>query len=152
MESTLKVDQTFIDDPLRILRGIRIAAKYEFTISSKTYNAMVRNVDRLSIISKERIAAEFDKILTCDNVEYALRTIWNIGAMKYIIPELSNIIEKSRDMICRRLVYARHYDYITKMAVLLYNTSDPEKALRELKYSNDIINEVLFTIYAGTLY
>ena len=146
MESTPKIDQTFIEDPLRVLRGIRIAAKYNLSISPATYDAMNRNANRLSIISRERIAAEFDKMLTCDNVEYALRTLWEIGAMRYVVEEYADIKPKMRMQFYKRLKYARNCDYKTKLAIFLYNAVNPEKAMRELKYSNDIIDDVMFII------
>ena len=87
-----KIDETFIDDPLRILRGIRMAVKLGFSISDLTLESMVRNVDRLSIITKERIADELNKMLMCDDPVCAMRLLVDIGAMKYVIPELYDTI------------------------------------------------------------
>ncbi|HPP66819.1 MAG TPA: tRNA nucleotidyltransferase, partial [bacterium] len=49
-------DKTFYDDPLRILRGIRFATAFNFTIDSATKQAMKKNASRLLIVSQERIA------------------------------------------------------------------------------------------------
>lgn len=81
-----KVDQTYIDDPLRILRCIRMSCKFGFTISDETYNAMKRNAKRLNIITKERIQAELNKILMCRNAVMGVDLIHQIGAMKYVLP------------------------------------------------------------------
>ena len=83
-----KIDQTFIDDALRILRAVRMSCKLEFSISKLTYESMKRNVDRLSIITKERIRDEFEKILLSKHATQGIKTLIEIGAMKYIIPEL----------------------------------------------------------------
>ncbi len=80
-------DVVFIDDPLRILRVVRFASRFGWEIEKPTFRAMKRNVDRLEIISIERINDEFSKIITCDHPKMALNMLKEVGAMKYIIPE-----------------------------------------------------------------
>ena len=80
-------DQIFIDDPLRILRCIRFQTRFGFTISDETYKAMKRNVQRLKIITKERIQAEFNKILMSENAVMGINMLYYIGAMTFIVPE-----------------------------------------------------------------
>lgn len=92
MVSEQMVDQTFIDDPLRILRVLRFHTKLGFKISDETFNAMKRNVDRLSIITVERINTELCKILMSKNARQGIELINEIGAMKYVIPELEQCI------------------------------------------------------------
>lgn len=88
IRTTNEPDIIFLDDPLRILRVCRFSSRYGWEIEEKTFEGMKRNVDRLSIITKERIQDEFNKMLVCDNPVIALNLIKGIGAMKYIIPEL----------------------------------------------------------------
>ena len=85
-------DIIFDDDPLRILRCIKFSVRYGWEIEPKTYESMKRYVDRLEIISKERIKDEFNKILLSDNASMGIRTLCDIGAMKYIIPEVVEMI------------------------------------------------------------
>ena len=85
-------DIVFDDDPLRVLRVVRFATRYGWEIEPKTYESMKRYVDRLDIISKERIKDEFNKILLSDNASMGIRTLCDIGAMKYIIPEVVEMI------------------------------------------------------------
>lgn len=59
----------FKEDALRILRGIRLACQYGFTIEEKTKTAMFNNANLLKNISKERIAEEFLRILSYDHLE-----------------------------------------------------------------------------------
>lgn len=92
MVSEQMVDQTFIDDPLRILRVVRFHTKLGFKISDETFNAMKRNVDRLSIITVERINTELCKILMSKYARQGIELINEIGAMKYVIPELEQCI------------------------------------------------------------
>jgi poly(A) polymerase len=90
--SDKKVDSTFIDDPLRLLRVCRFRVRFGFEISEKTYESMKRNVDRLSIITVERINDELCKILMAKNAHHGIMLINDIGAMKYVIPELERTI------------------------------------------------------------
>lgn len=80
-------DQIFIDDPLRCLRVIRFATRYGWEIEKNTYKSMKRNVQRLKIITKERIQAEFNKILMSENAVMGINILHDIGAMTFIVPE-----------------------------------------------------------------
>ena len=64
---------TFDDDPLRMLRAVRFATRLGFTIDPGTYAAIAKRSDRLSIISAERIRAEFVKIVSSPNAGAGLR-------------------------------------------------------------------------------
>ena len=81
-------DLTYDDDPLRILRCIRFASRYGWEIEQDTYDGMVRNVQRLAIITKERVRDELDKMLTCQHPVMAMELLRSTGAMHYVIPEL----------------------------------------------------------------
>lgn len=80
-------DVVFDDDPLRILRVIRFATRYGWEIEKKTYKSMKKFARRLQIITKERIQAELNKILMCNNAVMGINYIHSIGAMKYVVPE-----------------------------------------------------------------
>lgn len=86
------VEQTFIDDPLRVMRGVRMACKLNFTISPPTYEALKMSSYRLSVITKERIADELNKMLMCDDPVCAMHLLLHIDAMKYVIPELCDLV------------------------------------------------------------
>lgn len=81
-------DIVFSDDSLRILRVIRFACKYNFDIEENTLTSMVRNVDRLEIITQERITDEFNKMMMTNDPARALCLLGYTGAMKYVVPEL----------------------------------------------------------------
>ena len=97
IRTTSEPDVIFLDDPLRILRVCRFSSRYGWEIEKNTYEGMKRNVDRLSIITKERIQDEFNKMLVCDNPVMALNLIKDIGAMKYVIPELEETYDMSQN-------------------------------------------------------
>lgn len=80
-------DVVFDDDPLRILRIVRFATRYGWEIEKKTYKSMKKYVKRLRIITKERIQAEFNKILMSENAVMGINMLHDIGAMTFIVPE-----------------------------------------------------------------
>lgn len=89
-------DITYSDDSLRILRTIRMSTKLNFDITSDTFEGMIRNVDRLKIISQERITDEFNKMLLNDNAVFALELLYKTNAIKYVIPELIDTYNMSQ--------------------------------------------------------
>ena len=81
-------DLTYDDDPLRILRCIRFASRYGWSIEPGTWDGMLRNVSRLDIISRERIRDEFEKMLSCDHPVMAMELLRQSRAMHLVVPEL----------------------------------------------------------------
>lgn len=81
-------DVTFDDDPVRIIRTVRFSARYGWEIDPDAMASMKRYVDRLSIITPERMQSEFEKVLTGPRPAYALELLRHIGAIPYIMPEL----------------------------------------------------------------
>lgn len=84
---------TYSDDPLRMLRAVRFAAKLStaelaFKIVPESLEAMSQMVDRLSILSMERISEELNKMLLCPKPSIAFTLMEQTGLLKWILPEL----------------------------------------------------------------
>ena len=75
-------------DPLRILRAIRFAAVFGFTIEENTLAVMKNNVALLADVAAERIMAELFKILNTDNSSKFIRLMDSLGILEIIIPEI----------------------------------------------------------------
>lgn len=87
---------TFSDDPLRMLRAIRFATKLStaeqrFEIVPQCLDAIHQMRDRMSILSKERIAEELNKILLCPTPSIGFRLMDDTGLLDYILPQLSKL-------------------------------------------------------------
>jgi poly(A) polymerase len=88
---------SFEDDPLRILRGVRLAASYNFKIQPETRQLMRRAVLKLSQVSPERLRDELFKILDNRQPALSLRALEMLGVFPYAFPELATLrgIEQS---------------------------------------------------------
>lgn len=93
-------DITFSDDPLRMMRAIRFATQLHFSIDYSTFEAIVRNVERIHIISKERIYSELTKIMESDKPSIGWNLLLDSGLLHHIFPELEAL--KGVDTVGRR--------------------------------------------------
>lgn len=91
---------TFSDDPLRMLRAIRFATQLKFEIDEVAYNAISSNVERLKIISRERINEELHKIILAPKPSIGFKLLAITGILSYIFPELAAMqgVEKREGM------------------------------------------------------
>ena len=78
----------FADDPLRLMRGVRIAVQLAFEIEPETKRAIAAGADALATISRERIAQEMAKILTSRLAGLGIRLLGDLGLMQHIVPEV----------------------------------------------------------------
>ncbi len=81
--------QRFKEDPLRMLRAIRFACRFNTMIHPDTYKKIQSGAIQILNISKERWMMELDKILLSDNVQHGLQMLWHSKLFNYMIPELS---------------------------------------------------------------
>lgn len=79
---------TFSDDPLRMMRCVRFATQLNFQIEPVTFDALCNNSERLKIISGERIADEFNKIMLCHHPSCGIVDLYRSGLLQLILPEL----------------------------------------------------------------
>jgi len=80
---------TFSDDPLRMLRAIRFASQLNFTIDAEALEAIKVQRDRISIISKERIVDEINKMMSSPMPILGFELMHKTGLLPLILPELS---------------------------------------------------------------
>ena len=88
IQTPLKPEETFSDDPLRMMRAIRFAAQLGFTIADETFDAIIKNAGRIKIVSQERITDELNKILLAKKPSIGLDLLSKSGLMQLIFPQM----------------------------------------------------------------
>jgi poly(A) polymerase len=99
IRTPLEPKVTFHDDPLRMLRAIRFAARFDFTIDPETWNAVCSESVRLNlmgpeppVVSAERIRDEFVKTMLTQNATQGLELMKDSGLLKQFFPELLEMV------------------------------------------------------------
>lgn len=91
IRTPLDPDTTYSDDPLRMLRAIRFASQLGFTIETESFKAILRNADRLAIISAERIADELNKIILSKKPSRGFELLFNTQLLHHFFPEMVSL-------------------------------------------------------------
>lgn len=154
--------ERFSEDYLRMIRAVRFASRFDFTIEKYTWEAVLKYAPNITDISKERIYDELNKILTHQNRNTALKYLYESFLLKYILPEVFNHLdgkpEQQRIMnrIFEELPGDADFETVfTSMYIMIYfdrcyQNSIPKsitkhinKRCRDLKFSNARIKKVL---------
>ncbi len=88
LRTPLDPDETFSEDPLRMMRAAYFASKLGFTIEQECRTSMKKQSHRIEIVSIERIRDEFIKILKTDKPSIGLVILQKTGLMKIVFPEI----------------------------------------------------------------
>ncbi len=88
LQTPLEPEQTFSDDPLRMMRAIRFATQLNFTIAPKTFEAIVKMADRIKIVSQERITDELNKIMLSTKPSIGWDLLSKSGLLQIIFPQM----------------------------------------------------------------
>ena len=82
-------DETFSEDPLRMMRAAYFASKLGFKLDESCLRSIKRQISRIGIVSTERIRDEFIKILTTDKPSIGLVILQKTGLMETVFPEIN---------------------------------------------------------------
>ena len=88
LRTPMDPDETFSDDPLRMMRAAHFASKLDFKIEPKCIRSMKKQAVRIDIVSWERIRDEFIKILSTNKPSLGLMILQRTGLMEFIFPEI----------------------------------------------------------------
>lgn len=102
--------KTFEDDPLRIMRAVRFASRFDFKIEENTFSAIREMRHRLSdegVVSQERITNEFLQILMTDKPSVGLDLLYRSGVMDIIFPEIAALegVDQRKDFHHKNVFY-----------------------------------------------
>lgn len=139
--------ERFKEDALRILRCVRFAHRYGFTIENNTKDALVKSHHYLHYISIERITSEFFSMLI-DNKPNLLLLLKELQLLEYLLPKYNDLSDNELAKISTLLdqVPAK---LSLKLAILLLPIKEfAETILKQWKTSNQLTNTVLSMIYS----
>ena len=89
LRTPLLPDQTYSDDPLRMMRAIRFSSQLGFQIEADSLASISRNKERIRIVSKERIADELNKIVLSPIPSVGFNHLFDAGLLHIIFPEMA---------------------------------------------------------------
>ena len=137
IRTPLQPQQTFNDDPLRMMRAIRFATQLSFSIEAGTLQGIKDCADRLKIISQERITDEFNKILLTPRPSLGINLLDSCNLLPVFLPELiaTKGVEQRRDYHHKDVYYhtlqvldkvAKKSDKLTlRLAALFHDIAKP---------------------------
>lgn len=154
LRTPLDPDLTFDDDPVRLLRCIRFASKPGWTVDPATYEALGRNVGRLSIVSPMRARSEIEKMLSGPSPCKAMEMMADTGAMVVLLPELKHAISdtSSGSRWLRFLRALRRMDenkagIELRVAALIWATgNNPAPLMRRLRFDRSVVADTVFLL------
>mgnify|MGYP001183943009 CR=1 FL=1 len=130
----ISADISFSDDPLRMLRACRFISSHGFAPDTETFDAINKNIERIEIVSNERVRDELTKLLIGNNPTLAIRAFVESGLSSKIMPELDQLkIEVDpqhhhKDVYEHTLIVVERVspNIISRLAALLHDIGKPK--------------------------
>lgn len=91
IRTPLDPDITYSDDPLRMFRAIRFATRFNFKIEENSFNAIIKNAERIKILSTERIIEEVNKTLQTNQPSDGFLLWEKSGLLSIFFPEFQKL-------------------------------------------------------------
>ena len=133
-------DESFADDPLRILRAARFVSTLGVDLAPETRAAMTRLAPELARITPERVQVELSKLLLGEHPRRALEVLVDTGAADVVLPELPALRMAADEHGQHKDVYA-HTLQVLEQAIdqeATYTGGEPDLVLRLAALLHDI--------------
>jgi poly(A) polymerase len=112
IRTPLNPDIIFTDDPLRMLRAIRFAVKYNWNLPMFMIKGLRKNASKLPNISAERIRDELNKMLVTGSPDRAIKLLKVTGLLQYVIPELLPAVKMMQNVHHKHDVFDHTLDVL----------------------------------------
>ena len=135
LRTPLSPEESFTDDPLRMLRAARFIAGYGLVPDDDLTAAVTRLAERLEIVSAERVRAELDKLVVCERPGEGLWFLVRTGLAEEFLPELPALslevdpIHRHKDVLAHTIAVVEktdHTDRILRLAALFHDVGKPK--------------------------
>ncbi len=130
LRTPLSPDESFTDDPLRMLRAARFLSGYDLVPDDELVDAVQRLAKRLEIVSAERIRDELDKLMVVAKPGAGLWFLVRTGLAAVFLPELP-------DLALEQDPIHRHKDVLAHTIAVVENTQ-PERIIRLAALFHDV--------------
>lgn len=120
-------EQSFADDPLRMMRAARFVSQLQFTLSPDVESAMTDLADLILMISAERVRDEFIKTVNADDPIPGLRTLVATGLLDRVLPEIPVLVREHDEHGRHKDVYEHSLTVLTK-SIALEKERYPERS------------------------
>ncbi|MEW2548106.1 CCA tRNA nucleotidyltransferase [Streptomyces sp. NPDC047002] len=132
-------EESFSDDPLRMLRAARFSAQLDFEVAADVIAAMTEMADRIGIVSAERVRDELNKLLLSGHPRKGLALLVDTGLAARVLPELPTLRLESDEHHRHKDVYEHSLtvleqaidleeggpDLVLRLAALLHDVGKP---------------------------
>ena len=134
-------EQSFSDDPLRMMRAARFASQLDFTVAEEVVVAMTAMAERITIVSAERVREELVRLVMSPNPRTGLTLLVDTGLAAHVVPELPALQLELDEHHRHKDVY-EHSIVVLEQAIALESThsptSEPDLILRMAALLHDI--------------
>jgi poly(A) polymerase len=127
LRTPIAAEESFQDDPLRMMRAARFAAQLNMTVDAAVIAAMTSLAGRLEIVSAERIREEFSKILMATSPRMGLEILTQTGLAEFVLPELPALQLELDEHHRHKDVY-EHSITVLEQAIDLESMHEPQCA------------------------
>lgn len=120
-------EDSFSDDPLRMMRGARFSSQLDFAVAPEVRDAMTRMSERIDIISAERVREELVKLVTGKRPRMGIELLVDTGICERVLPEFAALRDQQDEHNRHKDVY-EHSLTVLDQAVALepaYSTDGP---------------------------
>lgn len=83
-----RAEDSFLDDPLRMMRAARFAARFDIDVAPEVFDAMTKMAQRIDMISAERVRDELIKLITAAAPRRGIDLLVDSGLANYVLPEI----------------------------------------------------------------
>ncbi|MEN9989248.1 MAG: hypothetical protein RL508_227 [Actinomycetota bacterium] len=142
LKTPIAPEDSFSDDPLRMLRGARFASQLGFEIETATFDAMKAMTERLKIVSAERVNVEITKLMLGAHPRQGIEALVSSGLAAVVLPELpalkleadehhhhKDVYEHTLRVVEQAIDYEKDYglegDFILRFAALMHDVGKP---------------------------
>ena len=133
LRTPMDPEESFTDDPLRILRAARFIAAYGFSPTGDLLQAAQKISERLNIVSIERIRDEIFRLLSVEDPRLGLKFLSASKTASYVLPEVFELSEERQEMLFNQVSLVEA-EPLMRLAV--FKEMIPDSRLRSFRLSS----------------